>query len=70
MFVIRYPSSTTVVCGMDRQACLRECVLGRWCVLRVVVDFVSFVAEDLGECPLVWVQWGFREKEDVRGMEV
>ena len=61
LFIIRYLESTTVVRGVGRQARFRECALGRWGVHRVVVGFVSSVAEDLGGCPLVWVQWGFRE---------
>ena len=33
---------------------------------RVVVDFVSFFAEDLGECPLMRNRRGFCEEHNVR----
>ena len=37
---------------------------------RVVVGFVSSIAENLGECPLVREGRGFRKEKNVRGMSV
>jgi len=70
LFIIRYPTSATVVGGVDRFTRLRQCAFGEWGVHRVTVGFVSSIAKYLVECPLVGYSWGFREEEDVRGMLV
>jgi len=59
VFIICYPAAAPAVGGVGWEASLRECVRGGWGVNRVVVGFVSPVAEDLGECPLVRGGRGF-----------
>ncbi len=37
---------------------------------RVVVGIISSLVEDPRKCSLVRVHWGFREEEDIWGVEV
>jgi hypothetical protein len=63
-------NSPPVVCDVGGEARLRKCAGWGRCVDRVVVGFISPVTEDPRQCPLVRMQWGFCEEEDVWSVRV
>ncbi len=70
VFLVCYPTPSSVVCDVGGKARFRKCAGWGRRVDRVVVGFISSLVEDPRKFSLVRVHWDFREEEDIWGVDV